>query len=75
MLRFFGIRPHPLLIAAAGIVLLVIGLAAHSLLMMALGGLVIVWAAVTFVTVRRRRAGPASLRPPASNMAVSLCAV
>jgi len=56
MLRLFGIRPNRLLIAVAGIVLLVIGLVVHGPVMMAAGGLAIVWAAVTFVASRRRSA-------------------
>jgi hypothetical protein len=54
MLRLFGIRPHPLLIAVAGIVLLLIGLAAHGPGLTAFGGLAIVWAAVTLAAARRR---------------------
>jgi hypothetical protein len=54
MLRLFGIHPNRLLIAAAGIVLLVAGLAVHGPVMMALGGLAIAWAAVTLIAGRRR---------------------
>ncbi len=56
MLRLFGIRPNRLLIAFAGVGVLVIGLVVHGPGLMALGGLLIVWAAVTLVTSRRRRA-------------------
>ena len=54
MLGLFGIRPHPLLIALAGVGLLVAGLVLHGPVMLALGGLAIAWAAVTFATTRRR---------------------
>jgi hypothetical protein len=53
MLRLFGIRPNRLLIAIAGIGVLVAGLAAGGPVLMALGGLLIVWAAVTFAASRR----------------------
>jgi hypothetical protein len=56
MLRLFGIRPNRLLIALAGIGVLVIGLVVHGPGLMALSGLLIVWAAVTLVASRRRRA-------------------
>jgi hypothetical protein len=56
MLRLFGIRPNRLLIALAGMGVLVAGLAMHGPILIALGGLVIVWAAVTLVASRRRGA-------------------
>lgn len=56
MLRLFGIRPHRLLIAAAGIGVLVAGLLVHRPVLMALGGLAIAWAAVTLAASRRRSA-------------------
>lgn len=54
MLRLFGIRPNRLLIAVAGIGVLAAGLAVHSPVLMALGGLGIVRAVVA-LAVRRRR--------------------
>jgi hypothetical protein len=54
MLRLFGIRPNRLLIALAGIGVLAAGLAVHGPALMALGGLLIVWAAVTLAASRRR---------------------
>lgn len=56
MLTLFGIRPHSLLIALAGIGVLVAGLVVHDPVMMAIGGLAIVWAAVRFVASRRQSA-------------------
>jgi thiosulfate reductase cytochrome b subunit len=56
MLRLFGIRPNRLLLAVAGVGLLAAGLAVHGPVMMALGGLAIVWSAATLVAGRRRRA-------------------
>lgn len=47
MLRLFGIRPNRLLIALAGVGVLVAGLIVHGPGLIALGGLLIVWAAVT----------------------------
>jgi hypothetical protein len=55
MLPLFGIRPNRLLIALAGIGVLMIGLAKHGPELMAVGGLLIAWAAVTLVASRRRR--------------------
>jgi hypothetical protein len=56
MLRLFGIRPNRLLITLAGIGALVVGLAVHGPVLMAIGGLLIVWEAVALVTSRRRSA-------------------
>jgi hypothetical protein len=55
MLRLLGIRPSRLLIALGGIVFLVIGLVVHGPVLMALGGLAIVWAAVALLVSRVRR--------------------
>ena len=55
MLRLFGIRPHPLFIAVAGIGVLVAGLVVHGPVLMVYGGVLIAWAAVTLVAGRRRR--------------------
>ncbi len=54
MPSLFGTRPHPLLIALAGIGVLVAGLVVHGPVLMAYGGLLIVWAAATLVVSRRR---------------------
>lgn len=54
MLRLFGIRPNRLLIVLAGLGVLVAGLVVHGPGLMAIGGLLIVWAAVTLVASRRR---------------------
>jgi hypothetical protein len=54
MLRLLGIRPNRLLVALAGIGVLAIGLVVHRTDLMALGGLLTVWPAVTLVASRRR---------------------
>ena len=54
MLRLFGIRPNRLLIALAGIAALTIGLVIHGPGLMVIGGVLIVWAAVTLAASRRR---------------------
>lgn len=54
MLHLFGIRPNRLLIALAGIGLLVAGLVVHGPGLMTFGGLLIVWSAITLVASRRR---------------------
>lgn len=54
MLRLLGIRPNRLLIALAGIGVLAIGLVVHGPGLMAVGGLLIVSAAVTLAARRRR---------------------
>jgi hypothetical protein len=56
MLGLFGIRPNRLLIAVAGIVLLVAGLVVDGPVMMTFGGLAIAWSAITFIAARRQRA-------------------
>ena len=53
MLRLFGIRPNRLLIALAGIAALAIGLVTHGPGLILIGGVLIVWAAVTLATRRR----------------------
>ncbi len=53
MLRLFGIRPNRLLIAVAGIGALAAGLVVHGPVLMAIGGLLIVSAAVAFAASRR----------------------
>ncbi len=53
MLRLLGIRPNRLLIAVAGIGVLVLGLVVHGPGLMAAGGLLIVSAAVAFAASRR----------------------
>jgi hypothetical protein len=54
MLRLFGIGPNRLLIAVAGVGVLAAGLVAHGPGLTAVGGLLIVWTAVTLVASRRR---------------------
>lgn len=56
MLRLLGIRLNRLLIALAGICALAAGLAVHRLVLMAIGGLLVAWGAVTLIDSRRRRA-------------------
>jgi hypothetical protein len=55
MLHLLGIHPNRLFMVIAGIGVLVIGLVIHGTFLMAIGGLLIVWSAVTFVASRRRR--------------------
>jgi hypothetical protein len=53
MLRLFGIRPNRLLIALVGIAALAIGLVIHGPGLIVIGGVLIVWAAVTLASRRR----------------------
>ncbi|HTX82841.1 MAG TPA: hypothetical protein VME44_11705 [Streptosporangiaceae bacterium] len=55
MLGLFGIRPNRLLLAVAGAGALVVGVVVHGPGLMVIGGLLFVWAAVTFAAGRRRR--------------------
>jgi Flp pilus assembly protein TadB len=56
MLGLFGIRPNRLFLAIAGAAALVVGVVVHGPGLMVIGGLLLVWAAVTFAAGRRRRA-------------------
>jgi len=56
MLGLFGIRPNRIFLAVAGAGALVVGAVVHGPGLMAIGGLLVVWAAVTFAAGRRRRA-------------------
>jgi hypothetical protein len=55
MLRLLGIRPNRVLIGLAGIGALAAGLVVHHLVLIAIGGLLVVWAAVTHWSRRRGR--------------------
>ncbi len=54
MLRLFGFRPNRFLIALAGAAVLAIGVVGHGPILMAVGGVLIVWAAATLALSRRR---------------------
>jgi hypothetical protein len=54
MLRLIGIRLNRAFVALAGVAVLVIGLVAHGPALMALGGLLVVSAAVGLAASRRR---------------------
>lgn len=56
MLGLFGIRPNRLLLAVAGAGALLVGVVVHGPGLTVIGGLLFVWAAVTFAAGRRRRA-------------------
>jgi Flp pilus assembly protein TadB len=55
VLRLLGIRPNRLLIAVGGVAMLVAGVLLHGLNLIVIGGVLIVWAAITFVASRRRQ--------------------